>query len=71
MAEKLSIQIALEGAEEIKRQLAEMGEAGKKCFNDIAAEAKKVGGFKNLDPSVVTKKLEKFGVKGPEAIKQD
>ena len=32
MAEKLSITIALEGAEEIKRQLADIGKAGKKAF---------------------------------------
>ena len=40
------------GAEEIKRQLEGVGEAGEKAFDKIIDEAKEVGGFKNLDPGV-------------------
>src|SRR5580765_8011132 len=68
MAEKLSITIALEGAQEIKRQLADVGQAGKDAFNEINKAAGEVGGFNKLDPSVVTDKMVKFGVSGKDAI---
>ena len=68
MAEKLSITIALSGAEEIKRQLAEVGKAGKDAFAEINDAAAEVGGFNKLDPSVVTDKMVKFGVAGTDAI---
>jgi hypothetical protein len=62
MVEKISIQIALEGTEEIKRQLAGVSEAGQKAFADISAAAAKAGGFDKLDPTLVTRKLSEFGV---------
>ena len=68
MAEKLSITIALEGAAEIKRQLAEVGQAGKDAFAEINQAAAEVGGFNKMDPSVVTDKMVKFGVSGKDAI---
>jgi hypothetical protein len=68
MAEKLSVQIALEGGKEIEQQLADIGKAGQKAFSDISGAAAQVGGFNNLDPGVVTKAIVDLGVKGPEAI---
>src|SRR5580765_397031 len=70
MAQKLSIQLALEGAAEIERQLADIGEAGQKAFGEIVQAAKKAGSFASLDPSVVSAKIKKFGVEGPEAIRK-
>ena len=69
MAEKLSITIALSGAEEIKRQLAEVGKAGKDAFNDINKAAADVGGFNKLDAGAVTAQLEKAGVAGKDVAK--
>ena len=57
------------GAEEIKRQLAEVGKAGQDCFNDINKAAADVGGFNKLDPSVVTEKLKATGVAGKDVAK--
>jgi hypothetical protein len=68
MAEKISIQIALEGGAEIASQLEGIGEAGQKAFADIAKSAEQAGGFKQLDPSVVTDKLKEMGVTGVEEI---
>jgi hypothetical protein len=68
MAQKLSVVIALEGAEEIKDQLADLGKTGADAFKTIKAEADKVGGFENLDPTEVTKKLEDMGITGEAAI---
>jgi Tape measure protein len=68
MAEKLSITIALDGAAEIEQQLAGIGQAGTKAFEQIGAAAEKVGGFDKLDPKDVQAKLQQFGVKGKEAI---
>jgi Tape measure protein len=68
MAEKLSIEIALEGAAEIERQLEGIGAAGTKAFGEISKAAEQVGGFSQLDPKDVTAKLEQFGVKGKAAI---
>jgi len=68
MAEKLSIQIALEGGEEIERQLEDIGTAGQKAFNDITKAAEQAGGFRNIKPEVVTAKLKELGVVGPEAF---
>ena len=68
MAEKLSIQIALEGGKEIERQLEGIGDAGKKAFEDIAQSAEQVGGFKNLEPEEVTAKLKDAGLVGTEAF---
>jgi hypothetical protein len=62
MVEKISVQIALEGTEEIKRQLAGVSEAGQKAFADISAAAAKTGGFDKLDPTLVAQKLSEFGV---------
>jgi hypothetical protein len=62
MVEKISVQIALEGTEEIKRQLAGVSEAGQKCFADISAAAAKAGGFDRLDPTLVAQKFNQFGI---------
>ncbi len=70
MAQKLSIQLALEGAAEIERQLADIGDAGQKAFGSIVQAAKKAGSFASLDPGVVAEKIKKFGVEGPEAIRK-
>src|SRR5580765_2009955 len=69
MAEKLSITIALNGAEEIKRQLADVGKAGQDCFKDINDAAAEVGGFNKLDPGVITEKLKETGVAGKDVAK--
>jgi hypothetical protein len=69
MVEKLSIQIALEGGDEVKRQLAEMGEAGQTAFQHIAEAAAEAGGFAKLDPSKLaqfTAELKKLGVSTAE-----
>lgn len=68
MAEKLSIQIALEGGKEIERQLEGIGKAGEKAFSDIADAAEKSGGFKNVKPEEVTAKLKEAGLAGTEAF---
>jgi hypothetical protein len=68
MAEKLSIQIALDGGEEIRRQLAGIGEAGQKAFQDIAKAAEQAGGFSNLKPEEVTAKLKDMGIVGKDAL---
>ena len=68
MAEKLSVQIELQGGQEIARQLEGIGEAGQKAFADISKSAEQVGGFKNIKPDEVTAKLEEMGVTGSEAI---
>jgi hypothetical protein len=70
MVEKISVQIALEGGEEIERQLADIGEAGQKAFADISKSAEQVGGFKNLKPEEVTQKLKDMGVTGVDAIEK-
>jgi hypothetical protein len=66
MAEKLSITIALEGAEEIQRQLADVSKAGKDCFKEINDAAAEVGGFNKLDVGAVTGQLVKAGVAGKD-----
>ena len=63
MVEKISVQIALEGTEEVKRQLAGVSEAGQQCFADISAAAAKAGGFDKLDPTLMTRKFQQFGIK--------
>ena len=68
MAEKLSVQIELEGGAEIARQLGDIGKAGTKAFTDIGKAAEKVGGFSQLDPAEVTTKLAKMGITGADAI---
>jgi hypothetical protein len=68
MAEKLSIEIALEGGKEIERQLEGIGKTGEKAFDAIAKSAEQVGGFKNLDPEFVTEKLREMGVTGKDAV---
>jgi len=68
MAEKISIQIALEGGAEIEKQLEGIGEAGQKAFADITKSAEQVGGFKNIKPDEVTKKLQEMGVTGADSI---
>ena len=70
MAEKISIQIALEGGAEIEKQLEGIGEAGQKAFADITKSAEQVGGFKELKPDEVTKKLQEMGVTGVDSIKK-
>jgi hypothetical protein len=67
VAEKLSIQIALDGGAEIERQLADIGAAGQKAFADITKSAEEVG-FKNIKPEEVTQKLKEMGVTGVDAI---
>jgi hypothetical protein len=68
MAQKLSVTIALDGADEIERQLKDIGDAGKKAFADIGKEAEKVGGFSKLKPDEVTTKLKQLGITGVESI---
>ena len=68
MAEKLSVQIALEGGAEVEAQLADIGKAGQKAFAQIEQSAAQVGGFKNLKPEEVTAQLKKMGVEGTAAV---
>ena len=68
MAEKLSVQIALEGGKEVEAQLEGIGKAGQKAFADISAAAEKAGGFDKLDPGQASKSMEKFGVTGEAAL---
>src|SRR5262245_31950368 len=68
MAEKISVQIALEGGAEIERQLADIGKAGQKAFAEISKSAEQSGGFKQLDATEVTAKLKAFGIEGAETI---
>jgi predicted Zn-dependent protease with MMP-like domain len=62
MVQKLSVQIQLEGAEEIQRQLAGVSKAGQQCFADIQQAAEKAGGFAKLDPSVIEQTFKRLGV---------
>lgn len=64
----IAARIALEGAEEIKKQLDDLGAAGVKAYTDIQKAADKAGGFDKLDPTEVTKKLEKLGLTAPDAF---
>lgn len=68
MAEKISIEIGLEGGAEIARQLEDIGQAGQKAFADIAKAAEGAGGFNQLKPEEVTTKLQEMGVTGAESI---
>src|SRR4029077_11762675 len=68
MVERISVQIALEGGDAIEKQLADIGEAGKKAFADIQAAADKAGGFQQLKPDEGTKKLNEVGLAGTEAF---
>src|SRR5262245_42236337 len=70
MAEKIAVQISLEGVSELKKQLAEFGAAGEKAFNQIQASAKAVGGFQNLRTEEVEGKLKNLGIQGEAAIKK-
>src|SRR5580765_320673 len=70
MAEKLSVQIALEGGQAVEQALAGIGTAGKKAFDDISAAAAKVGGFDKLAPDQATKSMEKFGVTTEDTMKK-
>jgi hypothetical protein len=70
MANKISVEIELAGGALIEQQLADMGEAGKKAFNDINAAAEKAGGFKNLRPEEATKALQDFGITAVDVIKK-
>src|SRR5580765_588796 len=70
MAEKLSVQIALEGGQAVEQALAGIGTAGKKCFDDISAAAAKVGGFDKLAPDQATKSMEKFGITTEDTMKK-
>jgi len=70
MAEKLSVQIALEGGAEVQRQLAAIGDTGEAAFKQIDQAAQEVGGFRNLNPEVVTQKLERMGITGAQSINQ-
>ena len=67
---KISVEIALNGGAEIEKQLAGIGEAGQKAFLDISKAAEQAGGFKNLKPEEVTKKLQDMGVTGVDALKK-
>src|SRR5215471_6629667 len=67
MAEKISIEIALEGGAEIERQLADIGTAGQKAFADITKAASQVG-FKNIQAEQVTTALQRMGVTGVNEI---
>src|SRR5262245_44431608 len=70
MASKLSIQIDLQGAEEVQRALGDIGEAGQKAFEDITKAAEDVGGFAQLKPEEVTKRLEDMGTLSVEQIQK-
>lgn len=71
MAQKLSVTIALEGGKEIEKQLADIGEAGKKAFADIGDEADKAGtGFKGIKTEEVTAKLKQLGITGAAEIQK-
>src|SRR5215471_20235998 len=67
MAEKISIEIALEGGAEIERQLADIGTAGQKACADITQAASQVG-FKNIQAEQVTTALQRMGVTGVNEI---
>jgi hypothetical protein len=72
MAKKLSIQIKLEGGKEIRQELADMGEEGKKAFNEINKAAKAAGGFDKLDPAKLAQfnaELKRAGVAAAELDK--
>src|SRR5262245_35862654 len=64
----ISAKIALEGAEQIKRQLDELGDAGEKAFNKILRASDKAGGFDKLNTADVQKQLDKLGVTGADAF---
>src|SRR5262245_52077569 len=68
MAEKISVQIALEGGAEVQRQLEGIGQAGQKAFADISKSAEQAGGFSKLNPEEVTKKLRDLGIEGTAAF---
>jgi hypothetical protein len=68
MANRISVEIALEGGAEIEKQLADIGQAGQKAFLDISKAAEQAGGFKNLKPEEVTQKLKDLGVTGADAL---
>lgn len=70
MAATLKAKIILDGAEQIERQLEGLGDKGRKVFADIANEAEKVGGFKNLQLGAdqINAKLAEVGLVGPEAF---
>jgi hypothetical protein len=68
MVEKISVAIALEGGDQIEKQLADIGKAGQKAFADISKSAEQVGGFDKLKPDEVTAQLQKMGITGVDAI---
>lgn len=68
MAQKISVQIALEGGKEVQQELKAIGVTGEEAFQQIDQAAKQVGGFRNLDPGVVTEKLRTMGVTGAASI---
>src|SRR5262245_33952497 len=68
MVEKISVQIALEGVEQVKRDLAGISDAGQKAFEDISAAAAKAGGFDKLDPTLVARKFNQFGITATQDI---
>ena len=70
MAQKLSVQIALEGSKEVERQLASLGEEGKKAFQEISKAAEVAGGFKNLKLSEINAQLKELGITGADSINQ-
>jgi hypothetical protein len=70
VAQKLSVQIALEGGKEVERQLASMGEEGQKAFQKISQSAELAGGFKNLKIADVTAQLKEMGITGVDSVNQ-
>ena len=68
MADKLSVTISLEGGKEIQQELAGIGKAGQKAFDDISKAAEKAGGFEKLKPDEITAKLKTMGIVGEDAI---
>jgi hypothetical protein len=68
MAQKISVQIALEGGAELQRQLAAIGDQGEAAFKQIDRAAQQVGGFRNLNTEAVEQSLKKVGITGVASI---
>ena len=60
--------IVLEGADEVERQLADIGEAGRQAFEDVNQAAEELGSFDALDPSKVMEHIEKLRDVSTEAF---
>lgn len=74
MADKgltLKATIELAGGDEIKRQLDQIGDAGKKAFDSLAADADKAGkSLQQIPLDEINKKAQQFGITGPQALQK-